>query len=75
MSRREKEKREARRVSAREWSKKPALGGFEATCIKPPDGFEMIKLPNEGLIKWDFMPYVCGKYNRRCDEGMDHFEL
>lgn len=75
MNRREKDRREAKRTSAHEWGKRPSIGGFESTCIRPPEGLELIKLPSEGVVKWDFLPYRVGQYNRRADPGMEHFEL
>lgn len=69
-----KEKK-GRSYNMREWAKKPSMGGFEATAIKYPEGVEGIKLPATGIIRWDFIPYVAGSYNRRCDEGYEAGEL
>lgn len=72
---REREKQKARRMSAREWAKKPSLSGSESTCCKLPDGFEWFKLSKAEVVKVDFLPYTAGKFNRRADEGTEHFEL
>ncbi len=68
-----REKREARRTSAQQWAKEQN-SGFESTCVKLLEGFEFYK-PAPGRHKIDFMPYVAGKYNKRADEGMEHFEF
>lgn len=75
MNRKEKERRFVLQTSVKDWSKKPTLGGFEATCVKMPDGVELIKLPSEGIVKWDFMMYLAGKHNRRADEGFPFYNL
>ena len=75
MATRQQQKRESRKTSAQEWAKRPSVSGSEATCIKLPEGVEWFKLDREGVIKVDFMPYRCGKNNRRADEGEDFFEF
>jgi hypothetical protein len=70
-----KEKR--RRVDTR--AVVDSQGGFEPTCVKPPDGYEMCRIENKktppGVHAFDFMPYVCGKFNPDADEGFEHFQL
>lgn len=72
-SRREKEKKMARRTDARAWAKKQEKG-FEPTCVKIPEGFELYKIDKAGTFKVDFMPYVAGAGNKNADEGFQHFE-
>jgi hypothetical protein len=78
VSRREKEKQQARRLTAKEWAKKPSLSGGEGSCVRPPEGVELIAklpLPPGGILRWDFLKYRAGTHNRRADEGFPHFEL
>lgn len=71
-TRREREKRERRKSDAQSWAKQQSRG-FDSTCIKLPEGVDFYKL-EVGTHLIDFMPYVAGKNNPRCDEGMEHFE-
>lgn len=67
-----KERAEARKSSARKFVDTPP--GRERTSIKPPQGFEMLKL-KPGTHKVDFLPYIVkSKFNRRADRGHTHFE-
>ena len=73
MSQREREQREAKKVSASDWAEKQKGRGFERTAIRLPEGWEMYKL-EEGVHDVDVMPFIVGKGNPAADEGYQHFE-
>jgi len=72
LNRREKEKRETRRTSAKEWAENQAAG-FQPTAVKIPEGMEFYRL-EEGKQLFDIMPYIAGPGNPNADEGFEHFE-
>lgn len=71
-TKRQREQREQRRTSAKEWADKQERA-FEATCVKLPDGVEFFKL-EVGKHQVDFMPFRAGAGNPHADEGYEHFE-
>ncbi len=72
-NRRDKERRELRRASAKEWATKEDKA-FEPTSIKLPEGVKWWKAGKPGIYKLDVIPYVVGHGNPKADEGMLHFE-
>lgn len=44
-------------------------GGFEATCIRLPEGVGFWKPTEEKVYKLDVIPYLVGKVNKAADEG------
>lgn len=74
-TRKDRDKKAAKRVSMAEWAKKQGQSG-EGSCIRPPDGvgFTSTNKLSLGVVKLDFLPYKVGKNNPNADEGMEHFE-
>ena len=74
-SKRDREKKEARRTNAREWAAKQEQS-FGATATKTPEGVEFLNLQKveTGRLKVDFMPFKASKGNPGADEGFEHFE-
>ena len=72
MNRKDKEKRERKKVDAGTWAKEQEKGSG-STVVKLPEGVEFYK-PELGSHAVDFMPYVTGENNPNADEGFEHFE-
>lgn len=70
-SRREQEKRDERRVSAKGWAE--STGGFEPTAVKKVSGLEDYKMDKEGKHLFDVIPFIAGKGNRHADPGFAYF--
>ena len=65
-----KERRERRRVTAKEWADKQDRG-FEPTAVKLPEGFSWFSIKSTGRITLDMIPHVAGKGNPNADEGFE----
>lgn len=52
-------------------------GGFDNAALKIPTGVPLIKVDQEGIRRFDIMPYVVGKavINPYADPGILHYEL
>lgn len=70
---RENDRRELKRTDARGWARQQERG-FEATCVKLPDGVNFFKIDKAGTYIVDILHYIVGKGNPRADEGFLHFE-
>lgn len=73
LNRREQDKQQARKTSARAWAEQKDVR-FEPTAIRLPEGIETWKPSKEGIYKIDVIPYIAGKRNPNADAGMEHFE-
>ena len=73
VNRRQKERQEARRASARAWAEKQE-SGFEPRTVQLPDGTSWFSTKEKGNYEIDIIPYVAGPGNPSADEGMVHFE-
>lgn len=64
-----------RRSKARSWAtEEPEKRAYEPTAVKLPEGVEWIKFEAKTqTVTWDFMPYRCGRHNKRADEGELHY--
>lgn len=74
-NRREQEKTRRRRTDALAvvQEMKESSGGGVPTCVAIPEGWDEFK-PEVGTYELDVMDYVAGKYNRRADPEMLHWE-
>lgn len=70
-SRRDKERKKAKKTSALDWAKQQAQKGPK--CIRLPDEVSFWT-PEPGVYDVDFMPFLAGTTNPRADEGFQHFE-
>lgn len=70
--RREREQREGKRMSAKDWADKQEKGGAKIH-FKLPDGVEEYKLET-GTHRVDFLSFAAGPHNKRADEGFEHYE-
>lgn len=72
-SRREREDREERVLSARKLVEE-YKGDMDRTSMRVPAGVSTFKIEKEGTYEIDIIPYNCGKGNPNCDEGEPHYE-
>ena len=67
------EERKRQVVSAKKWAAEhESRSGF--TCLRLPDGVNLFTPKEAGSYRLDFIPYIAGKGNKQCDEGMAWWE-
>lgn len=71
-TKREREQRQHRYTSAKQWASKQKSGG--SSTIVLPDGVPFFATEKPGVYTIDILPYVVGKGNPNADEDMLHYE-